>query len=61
MSWSYPFLIENLNLNGTFLFYAGTSLVVMIWGLFTIPDNRGLSLAKIEEKLSASSASNKTD
>jgi len=57
----YPFLIENLNLYGTFFFYAGTSLVVMTWGLFTIPDNRGLSLAKIEEKLSASSASNKTD
>jgi hypothetical protein len=32
----YPFLIGNLNPYGTFFFYAGTSLVVMLWELFTI-------------------------
>jgi facilitated trehalose transporter len=49
----YPFLIEKLNLYGTFFFYAGTALAVMLWGLFTIPDNRGLSLAKVEENFSS--------
>jgi hypothetical protein len=52
----YPFLIENLNLYGTFFFYASTSLVVMLWELFTVPDKRGLSLAKIEAKLSSSAS-----
>jgi len=46
---AYPFLIDQMNLYGTFFFYTGTTLAAMLWGLFTIPDNRGLSLAKIEE------------
>jgi hypothetical protein len=38
-----------MNLYGTFFFCTGTTLAAMLWGLFTIPGNLGLSLAKIEE------------
>ena len=51
----YQYLIDGLQFFGTFYFYAGISLVALLWGVFNIPDNRGLSLAKVEEKLSASS------
>jgi MFS family permease len=49
----YPFLIESFSFFGTFYFYAATAFVTMLWGVFNIPDNRGLSLAKVEEKFSS--------
>lgn len=55
----YPFLIEHLHFYGTFYFYAATSIVTMSWGVFTIPDNRGLSLAKVEAKFSSASLEKK--
>jgi hypothetical protein len=45
-----------MNLYGTFFFYTGNTLAAMLWGLFTIPDNSGLSLAKIKENLSSKSS-----
>jgi MFS family permease len=50
---AYPLLVETFNFYGAFFFYAFTALVAMLWGFFTIPDNRGLSLAKVEEKFSS--------
>ena len=47
----YSFLIENLSFYGTFYFYAAMEGVAIVWGIYTIPDNRGLTLAKVEEKL----------
>ena len=47
----YPYLIENLKFFGTFYFYAATSFLALLWGIYSIPDNRGLSLAKVEEKM----------
>jgi len=44
----YPFLIGNLNPYGTFFFYAGTSLVVMLWELFTIPDSVVSALTRLK-------------
>jgi hypothetical protein len=38
-----------MNLYGTFFFCTGTTLAAMLLGLFAIPDNLGLSHAKIEE------------
>ena len=49
----YPLLIEAFDFYGTFFFYACTVLAAILWGFFTIPDNRGLSLAKVEEKFSS--------
>ena len=49
----YPYLVQSLNFYGAFYFYAGTATLVMIWGIMTIPDNRGLTLAKVEEKMSS--------
>jgi hypothetical protein len=39
-----------MNLYGTFFFCTGTTLAAMLWGLFTIPGNLGLSHAKIQEE-----------
>jgi MFS family permease len=47
----YSYLIEHLQFFGTFYFYATVQFVAVLWGFFMIPDNRGLSLAKVEEKL----------
>ncbi len=49
----YPLLVESFNFYGAFFIYACVVLATMLWGFFTIPDNRGLSLAKVEEKLSS--------
>ena len=45
----YSYLIEYLEFFGTFYFYATIQFVALLWGFFMIPDNRGLSLAKVEE------------
>jgi len=29
--------------------YAGANLAAVLWAAFTIPDNRGLSLVKVEQ------------
>jgi hypothetical protein len=34
---------------GTFYLYAGANFAAALWATFTIPDNRGLSLVKVEE------------
>jgi predicted MFS family arabinose efflux permease len=44
----YPYLIDSFQFHGTFYFYAVIAFITMLWGMFTIPDNRGLSLAKVE-------------
>ena len=55
----YPYLIESFQFFGTFYFYSCMSVITMTWGICNIPDNRGLSLAKVEEKLSTSSLEKK--
>ena len=45
----YSYLIKYLQFFGTFYFYATIQFVALLWGFFMIPDNRGLSLAKVEE------------
>ena len=49
----YPYLIQNLNFYGAFYFYAGTASLAIFWGILTIPDHRGLTLAKVEEQMSS--------
>jgi Sugar (and other) transporter len=49
----YPLLVESFNFYGAFFIYACSVLATTLWGFFNIPDNRGLSLAKVEEKFSS--------
>jgi len=46
---TYPYQLEALKFYGTFYLYCGANVAAMLWGLFTIPDNRGLSLVRVEE------------
>jgi hypothetical protein len=43
-----------------FYFYAGLQTVALLWGAYTIPDNRGLSLVRVEENYEKEKL-NKTD
>lgn len=45
---TYPYQLDTLQFYGTFYLYAAANFAAMLWGLFTIPDNRGLSLVKVE-------------
>ena len=53
----YPYLLQGLTFYGAFYLYSCTALLVMIWGILKIPDNRGLTLAKVEEKMSSTKMS----
>jgi hypothetical protein len=38
-----------MQFHGTFYMYAGANFAAVLWAAFTIPDNRGLSLVKVEQ------------
>ena len=45
----YPQIKYSIGLYGLFYYYGAFSFACCLWGLKTIPDNRGKSLVKIEE------------
>ena len=45
----FPQIKEILSLHGLFFLYGALDFASCIWGLKTIPDNRGKSLIKVEE------------
>ena len=45
----YPLLVDRLQFHGTFYMYASVQFLALLWGSYTIPDNRGLSLVRVEE------------
>ena len=45
----FPQMKDYFTFYGLFFFYGSTGLFNCIWGLKTIPDNRGRSLIKVEE------------
>ena len=45
----YPLFVDNLGLHGTFWLYAGVMVVDIVYGAFTIPENKGKSLVETEE------------
>ena len=49
----YPFFLEELGFAGTFWLYAVVMLVLMVYGAASIPENRGQSLVKTEDKMVA--------
>ena len=46
---SFPQLKNYFGLHGIFFLYSAIGLLYLLWGLKTIPDNRGKSLVKVEE------------
>merc|ERR1712083_1196366 len=48
----FPSLLSLLGFHGTFWLYSSVGLVMAGYGWATIPDNRGLSLVRIEEQMS---------
>lgn len=44
----YPILQRSIGFSGVFWIYSGASLVMALYAYLVIPDNRGLSLVKIE-------------
>ncbi len=46
----YPMMVDTLQFHGTFYLYATVQFLALLWGSYTIPDNRGLSLVRVEEK-----------
>jgi len=49
-STCYPILQRSIGFSGVFWFYSGASLVMAVYAYLVIPDNRGLSLVKIERE-----------
>merc|ERR1711892_361068 len=47
----YPYFIESLGFYGTFWMYGGVMLLEIIYGAFSIPENKGQSLVKTEDKM----------
>ena len=45
----YPDLEKYVEFHGAILMYTILSLILASWGAYTIPDNRGKSLVKVEE------------
>merc|ERR1711892_990536 len=47
----YPYFIESLGFYGTFWMYGGVMVLETIYGAFSIPENKGQSLVKTEDKM----------
>ena len=45
----FPELKNVIGIPGLCILYSGVGLICMMWGAWTIPDNRGKSLVKVEE------------
>ena len=49
----YPVFLDKIGFSGTFFVYAGIMLALIIYGAISIPENKGESLAKTEDKMVA--------
>ena len=47
----YPWFLQNLSFSGTFWMYAGVMAFQVVYGGFSIPENKGQSLVKTEDKM----------
>ena len=45
----FPVMKTTIGLSNCFFLYGTVGILNFLWGLFTIPDNRGKSLVKVEE------------
>ena len=55
----YPELKDIISFHGVFFFYSAMGIICALWGVFTIPDNRGKSLVKVEEIYENNDSKNK--
>ena len=47
----YPFFLDNLGFYGTFWSYGGVMTVLVMYGALSLPENKGQSLVKTEDKM----------
>ena len=47
----YPYFLDEIGFPATFWMYGGVMLLLMIYGAISIPENKGQSLAKTEDKM----------
>merc|ERR1711892_641102 len=47
----YPVFVDNLGFHGAFWLYGGVMVLEVIYGSLSIPENRGQSLVKTEDKM----------
>eukprot|EP00092_Neocalanus_flemingeri_P048118 GFUD01054805.1.p1 GENE.GFUD01054805.1~~GFUD01054805.1.p1 ORF type:complete len:117 (+),score=23.50 GFUD01054805.1:3-353(+) len=57
----YPYCVDWLGFHGTFWMYGAVMLVEVIYGAISIPENKGQSLVKTEEKMINSEEKKKAD
>ena len=56
----YPYFLDEIGFPATFWVYAGVMVVLMIYGTVSIPENKGQSLVKTEDKMMGVSDKNET-
>jgi len=50
----YPYFVDYLGFHGTFWMYGGVMLIEVLYGALSIPENKGQSLVKTEDKMNKS-------
>ena len=55
----FPYLVSQLEFHGTFYMYACLQFTALLWAAYTVPDNRGLSLVKVEKNYEAEKSEEK--
>jgi hypothetical protein len=49
----YPFFVDNLGFHGTFWMYGAVMVLEVVYGSLSIPENKGQSLVKTEDKMTS--------
>ena len=47
----YPYFVDWMGFHGTFWMYGGVMVIEVIYGLISLPENKGQSLVKTEDKM----------
>ena len=47
----FPWLVDTLGFQGTFWMYGGVMAIEVLYGAVSIPENKGESLVKTEDKM----------
>ena len=47
----YPFFMDTLGFHGTFWMYGAVMFLEVVYGAFSIPENKGESLVATEDKM----------
>ena len=47
----FPWLVDSLGFQGTFWMYGGVMAIEVLYGAASIPENKGESLVKTEDKM----------